>query len=788
MPLSTVCALVATLLISSSSCWDRTDAVYVSYEMPARSYAAGQPVPVLANKLRSSDALEALDYGLLPHCPSTASSPTVRPVVPSGPWSKAIAALHGDAMYDVSTFDVRMLENRYCQQLCLVDLSPNSTLASLYEYAIRRNMQYDLMVDGMPAATRFETDTSVTIRYWGGVPVGSGLQETSDRQEGLLLYNHFNIYVRYWRVPEDGAAPKYRVVRTDIEPLSLAHRFAEESGGNSSWSLPVVLADASIPSCVSRDRPTLFDDLNGTPPLILRLDETSASSQQILFTYDVVWIEYTSSQDPWKTRWNVFLRMDDAIPLEAQLFGLLVGVLINCILGAALWTWMMRDLSYKPLASMEYLEGEFEDYGHHENPEADRNSNRINQEELSVNPREGGGNADTDARALREEQERNIQLWPLSTRLFFPPRVAPLWLCLCAGIGAQLLLCSFIFVLLFRTGIVNESMGSQILTPAVVLYTLASVVGGYVTARLYGLFHGDRLRALQACGIQAIIFPLLGVLVLFLTYDVLAPDTAPDYQVVSNSLPLILLWLLGIVPLTFVGGCFGYVKGPMTNFPVSEGAKGYQDLNVHGTQDGTDDDRRIGCCWRHSRIIVVLLVAGIPPVACSFVEYAYGVAGPIYVGYYSDASFYAVITFLLFCTCVALVSCLLFYQQIRVQNFEWWWTSFVAGASAGLYLFLLSMSWILVSYTSGSSKLSGETLGSYAIWFAFGSLGASLIAGFVSLGSCMLMTMLLYSFLIRRATRDTTVGTEELQAEEEQAAEMEQPTRRYNLSSIMEPT
>lgn len=776
-------------------------AVYVSYEMPARSYAAGQFVPVRANKLRSSDALEALDYGLLPHCPS--SSSTVRPVVPSGPWHKAVASLHGDAAYDVTTYDVRMLENRYCQQLCLVDLSQNnsSTLAALYKYAIRRNMQYDLMLDGMPVAVRFETDTSVTLRYWGGVPVGSSgsSQETSsDGQEDLVLYNHYNIYVHFWRVPDKGnaAAPQYRVVRAEIEPLSLAHRFrmASSSGSNvssSSSSLPVAITDTSIPSCAFRDRPTRFEDLNGTLPVLLNLDQASSNSSQdvILFTYDVLWIEFSSSQDPWKTRWNVFLRMDDAIPLEAQLFGLLVGVLINCMLAVALWTWMMRDLSYKPLSSLEYLEDEVENFGNNrgDGSEADRNPDRIIQSsEEDLNQPEGRESAEIDAGALREERERDVQLWPLSTRLFFPPRVAPLWLCLCAGMGAQLLLSSFVFVLLFRTGIVNESMGSQILTPAVILYTLASVLGGYVTARFCGLFHGDRLRAFQACGIQAILFPLLGMLVLFLTYDVLAPDTAPDYHVVSNCLPLILLWLLGVIPLTFLGGWFGYVKGPVKNFPVSEGAKGYQDLNVHGNQDGNDDDRRIGCCWRHSRIMVVLVVAGIPPVACSFVEYAYGVAGPIYVGYYSDASFYAILSFVLFCTCVAFVSCLLFYQQIRAQNFEWWWTTFAAGASAGLYLFLLSMSWILVSYTSGSSQLSDKTLGSYAIWFAFGSLGASLIAGFVSLGSCMLMTMLLYSFLIRRATRDTTIGTEELQPEEEEA-DMEQPTRTYNLSSIMEP-
>jgi transmembrane 9 superfamily protein 2/4 len=507
------------------------------------------------------------------------------------------------------------------------------------------------------------------------------------------------------------------------------------------------------------------------------LPEGAGPSRPVLFTYDVVWVEYASARDPWKTRWNVFLRMDDGIPQTVQLFGLVVAVIINVMLGASLYFWMMRDLSYRPLLSI----GEEEEGGGFGDDPVGRGGAAERGDDGSSAGDGGGG----DREPARSELERDARLWPLSTRLFFPPRVAPLWLCLCSGMGAQLLLAAFVFVLLFRTGIVNESMGSQILTPAVVLYTLASALGGYVTARWWGLFHGDRLRAFQACGVLAVGFPLLGLLVLYLTYDVLVPEASPEYRVVSNSLPLVLVWLLGVVPLTFAGGWWGYVKGPMPNFPVSEGTKGYQDLNVHGGGDHDTEERKACCCWRHARIIVVFLAGGVPPVACSFVEFAYGVAGPIYVGYYSDASFYAILSFFLFCACVGLVACLLFYQQIRARNFEWWWTSFVVGVSAGFYLFLLSMSWILYDYVSEEALVSGETLASYTIWFAFGSLGASLIAGFVSLGSCILMTRLLYAFLMRRSTASDPSGVTNEPAQEE-GEEIVASSRRYNMSSITE--
>jgi hypothetical protein len=811
-----------------------THGLYVSYETPPRAYSPGQQVPLIANKLLSSDALEALDYSRLPYCGSmkirrinkNSSSSTdgsnqqqqdqqfgvFEPIVAATQWQKALSSLHGDALYDVTwLFDLRMLENRYCQQLCLLDPDAANNAGLGYSQAIVQDMHYHLAVDGMPAAFRHETDETVSIRYWGGIPVGrrgpsqeeqeqNPRYSTSDDRD-LFLYNHLNFYITYWRVPAaattdgGGQDEKYRVVKTEIQPLSVGHRFeatnngtaadaAGAAAGSAALSVPVTLVGNSIPSCDAENRyrkrphPTLYADLETTPPQLWlektvgEVDYSYSSSRPVLFTYDVVWIEFTSTQDPWKTRWNVFLRMDDGIPATAQLFGLVVAVLINAILAVSLYTWMMRDLSYRPLL----FAGE---------DEYDRNDD--DPAGLSGQADAGGGALDDgdDERPARSEQERDVQLWPLSTRLFFPPRVSPLGLCLCSGLGAQLLLSAFVFVLLFRTGIVNESMGSDILMPAVVLYTVSSVLGGWVTARWYGLFHGNRLRAFHACGILSVGFPLLGLLVLYLTYDVLVPEAAPEYRVVSNSLPLILVWVLGVVPLTFAGGWCGYVKGPMTNFPVSEGTKGYQDLNVHGSGDHDMEARNACCCWRHARIIVVFFAGGIPPVACSFVEYAYGVAGPIYVGYYSDASFYAILSFVLFCTCVALVACLLFYQQIRARNFEWWWTSFVVGISAGFYLFLLSMSWILYDYLSKEALISGETLASYTIWFAFGSVGASLIAGFVSLGSCMVMTRLLYAFLIRRSTPgDDNNATNEPAHERDE--DIVASSRRYNMSSITE--
>jgi hypothetical protein len=286
--------------------------IYVSYENPPRSYAAGQPVPVRANKLLSSDALEALDYSRLPYCPAAAGK--YDPVVPRTTWQKALSSLHGDAWYEVDgVFNLRMLENRYCEAMCLIDPHNYGGFGG----AILQGMHYDLQIDGLPVAYRYETDSTVTIRYWGGIPVGRRGPSSSDeasenpRYAGsdgrdLFLYNHLNVYITYWRVPSPTSSgtttqPSYRVVKTVIQPLSIAHRFDDAVTSATAANGTAILAP---PSCATNDFPTLYSDLRATPPQLLWLAGASPSSpppssRPVLFTYDVVWVEYRSLRDPY---------------------------------------------------------------------------------------------------------------------------------------------------------------------------------------------------------------------------------------------------------------------------------------------------------------------------------------------------------------------------------------------------------------------------------------------------------------------------------------------------------
>jgi hypothetical protein len=666
-----------------------------------------------------------MDYTHVPLC--QASNAHLQPIVSQSAWQKAVTAMHGDVFYEELALPIYFRRNVYCGQLCV--LQP--PLDDVYGHAIQNQFAYQFLIDNLPVAHWSETQDMVSIQYWGGIPLGQAFNEMDDRYADLLttateeeeeksslyIYNHYRIEI----VHDDE-----HILRTTIQPLSIQYNVTDFS----KWpALP--MGEPMPKSCQDRSQhlPIYYGQVKDIPPQALPQSNNEQQQQQqqqhqpILFTYDVIWTPYQgTSKNPYLSRWSVFLQMDNGIPIAVPLFGLLVAILINCMLIGVLATWMLRDLSYKPLAVMSLME------------------------ELSS-----------------EEEQREAQLWPLSTRVFFKPQHGSVALSVLCGTGAQWLLTGCVFVFFFRVGMINESLGANILTAAVVLYVLASGPAGYVSGRMTVLFHGTRNMALYTSFAVATILPVVGMIVIHLVYDVLPEETtAPMFRAMYHSTPILLTWLFLAIPMTIGGGYWGFTHGPLANFPVSSGSTGYQDLALQDKSQENqweEDDvyadcksplaKKFAICWKKDcRLPVLFLLGGLPPMACGFIEYAYGVAGPIFMGYFSGTSFFAIASFALFLLCVSAISVLLFYKQIRTQNYHWWWASFVTGASSGLYIFLLSMSWVCLD--ASGRDVSGRTMFGFFLWFLFTSFGVGLMAGFVAVLSCVLFSRMLYSKLLRR--------------------------------------
>jgi hypothetical protein len=759
------------------------------------------------NKLTSPQVLASMDFTSLPFLrdmvqrsvstsgtttTSSASTTTDTAAIQkyknhdTSPWKAGLNSAHGDVVYTLGRQDVanraqelgelpqeyvwnvRVLQDVYCGQLGVLDLSEtvDADDAAAWTSAIFRDFRLNFLVDNMPVAYVVENDQFVTKRYTGGVPVGEVVQVSDGTVSGTtndmaVMHNHWNLQLQY-RTVQTVAGDRYRVVRATVQAFSIQHEIANTGAS----TFPVTLQNP-IPSCqpvVAFNPGTLQQKEQQQQRRHTSYDMLSQSavspqpvSGKVLFTYDVEWISLDNPDQNKATtnaasknndltvnnRWNIFLSMDGATPTVVLWMGLLIGVFINCLLAGALWTWVMRDLSYKPLYDSTCME-EFETMVE---PET---SNVTATTTATTTPSDATElqDHDVDDLAPSPQAAQEIQLWPLSSLVFFPPTCSAGALAVACGTGAQLWVSCLFFLLLFQTGIVNQSLGANILTPCVILYTISSLVGGYVTGRLLAVFHKSQRDAIKACLLVATVYPVIGMVTIHMVYDVLPGSTAPDYRVLAHSGLLMTVWLLAVVPLTVAGGVWGHRGGALTQFPVASDAAGYQDLALQPADGSATEDENVAvwysCRRNKCRMPLLLLTGGILPVICCFIEYSYGVAGPIYRDYYSEYRF-GLVTFLLFCTCAGLVTMLLYYGQLRVNNYSWWWASFATGASSGIYIFILSMSWLF-----SQADVDVSSIGIYFLWFAFWSLGVSLMTGFVGVACCVEFNRLLYYNAMRR--------------------------------------
>jgi transmembrane 9 superfamily protein 2/4 len=656
-------------------------------------------------------------------------------------WEAAITALHGNVYHPLNDVSLTFGYDLFCAPACTFPgLSTDKEKEFRYSLSnIQNGYNYNVYVDGLPAAYKSETEYGkfvfvyaamlffeskslhvlsiscfslsfrdmVGVTYWGGIPVGNGGLDSSnknsrnnsstpnDSDSTTTINNHWNIEI--WYRPSKHDTESYSIVRVVVEPFSVL----QES------------ASGKLASCDTVNTPTPvhtnYDMVYNFPPVPFVLN------QPFQFTYDVIWTEAPEDLSHNK-RWDVYLDNDGAIPNYVEFAGFFLGGFILVSLVGVLLTWVLRDLSYKPIIDHP--------------PEEDGES--------------------TDASTVQVE----IQMWPLSNRIFFPPVRSRLLLCIACGTGAQLMTTAISFILLFRVGIISQSQSARLLTPAIVLFSMCSAFGGYVTARLYAIFHGDIKVAVAASLVAAIAYPLIGLIVVFIVYDILPSSDAPDYNVSSTISPLITLWICFIWPVTMLSGYFGFQGGPIQNFPVSEGSSGYHDLNLQNEEkkesDGEPKSRWLQ--WNNftkkHRIPILLLTGGFLPVLSCFVNYSYGVAGPTLLRYYSVRP-YMISSFLIFMLLSGTEAVFLFYRQIRTQpTYEWWWAAFSAAGSAGIYIYALSMSYLI--FRGQESNLSGTTVVSYMIWFAFTSFGVLLMTGFMGVALNIIFIRALYTYIMNR--------------------------------------
>ena len=921
---------VTTLFLSTASPSATilvVEAVYVKYEKP-RAYAMGEVVPILFNKLTSPQALATMSLDRLATCPfstttaassssqqqqqqqqddpttttntleesaSSSSSSAYSP--PSSRWQRAINAFHGDFLQPGPPYELRMLEDVYCQPLCWMDLPgdhadddynadendnnngrvrQNETLNTeggregenntdagdsvddddetvqhnnnRWYDSIVRDMHFNLQIDGMPVAFRWEDSYQVSTRYWAGIPLGRRGASNDDDDNNpryqnttktqVFLYNHWNIEIWYYPisnvVPASSASTTsslsfvsssssssftakntYQVVRAIVEPFSIWHEFGVDdnndngtssvgrgpegvtlinpiascvAGSTNHTSFAMLVDELAQPQGLERWSTTTttatttqplsrapggggdgfgggFGTTNGAGAESTSSGGGGRGSRRVLFTYDVIW-KPIYDQDTADKRWDIFLTMDDGLPLAFQLANVVLAVAINSVIYVFLVVWVMRDLRYR---SIYYDDDDDRPMGN----DKDETDDDDDQGDSLRILRKGNGMMIILNKRLKSKNPRaaaalvEMNLWPLSSQIFSPPQHARFVLCSLCGTGFHLFTTGLMFIVFFRIGIVNQSIGANILTPGVVFYTLTAWMGGCVTGRLCAIFEATWIETAWTTFLTALVFPTIAMILFHFVYDIFPDSLAPNYQAMSHGTPMVMIWLWVIVPSILAGGYLGFSLGPLPNFPVS--SQWYQELNFQ-TQDGSivgggggfggnnvkdradDDTSRSTTCsfsnqhiqqyWKQRRTPILFLFAGIPPILCCFVAFSYGIAGPVVLGLFCSSSLISIAPFVLFVTCAAGISALLYYRQIRVHQYQWWWSAFVSGSSCGFYIFILGLSWLFFKVSKGD--VEGRTFVIFLFWFAFMSVAVGCMCGTAGVAACIILNRFLY--------------------------------------------
>ncbi|KAI7748571.1 hypothetical protein M8C21_000110, partial [Ambrosia artemisiifolia] len=250
------------------------------------------------------------------------------------------------------------------------------------------------------------------------------------------------------------------------------------------------------------------------------------------------------------------------------------------------------------------------------------------------------------------------------------------------GSGTQLLLVMVIILIMGIMGVFQPNFQVVSLKALVILYAVASVVSGYTSASFYHQLKGTSwIKNILLTG--GLYFgPFFLTFSLGITFAVYNGETGTFP--LDTIITLSLVWIFLVFPLLILGGIIG--KNCASDFRAP----------CRTTKCPKEVPQLV---W-YEGILPQMILAGFLPfsvIKIQLYDNLLTVWGRgIYTFYNSMA-----IMFVLLLIITSLVSVMLTSFQLAVENHEWWWRSFLNGASTGFYMTCLGYGMFLALGTVG---------------------------------------------------------------------------------------
>ena len=589
-------------------------------------YEMGEPVPLWVNSMTSPSEPYSVDSYRYPFC-----HPDGGPHQRTESFSQMLA---GEKVYS-SPYDLVMKRDEFCRTLCISNvgrteqrgIKPNK-LAN----AIHNDYHHNWIVDGLPEGTILEDDLSVTFRWYQGFPAGF-----IHKSDGLAyVYNHVNIAIYYKAMKN---TDKYEILRFLVEPFSIKHeveimhhddngRHRNTINGNGD-ELNIV---ESVRTCMPGSQNKL-QKLHTNYDMVEYYGEHQPASGEVLFTYDVIWIEADNMD--WSHRWDIYLTADGLANHQEWIFwrSLSIGVVKLIFLIALLFATVKRILNrqkYQSIATSETVD--YSTYG---------------------------------------------GIPTLHGHIFYPPAMAPAWFTLLCGSGVQLLFATITTLFVFSTVNLNPAhLKATLITVGATTFALGGFLNGLTVAWLSTVFFGERTELDRI----TLLRPMAFSVILFGLYEI--KNFILLIKGVDSAVPFVLLqiYLIGwfgiSALLVMLGSALGYSHSlknvfapPITPEPVQ---------------------RQIPEQPWYAQGPYLTVASGFIPFLSSLPTIA-TLGASLWVGLYDiyyELTFWSVMVILAEIVVISILEMLL---QLSKGNHRWWWNTFCFGGSFGIYVFSYSV-------------------------------------------------------------------------------------------------
>lgn len=311
--------------------------------------------------------------------------------------------------------------------------------------------------------------------------------------------------------------------------------------------------------------------------------------------------------------------------------------------------------------------------------------------------------------------------WKLNHGDVFRSPSQSLTLSILVGSGVQLFLmvtCSIFFAAL---GFLSPSSRGSLATVMFILYALFGFVGSYTSMGIYKFFNGPYWKA------NLILTPLLvpgAILLIIIALNFFLMFVHSSGVIPASTLFfMVFLWFLFSIPLSFAGSLIARKRCHWDEHPTKT----------------NQIARQIPFQPWYLKTIPATLIAGIFPFGSIAVELYF-----IYTSLWFNKIFYMFgflfFSFLLLTLTSSLVTILITYHSLCLENWKWQWRGFIiGGAGCALYVFIHS-----ILFTK--FKLGGfTTIVLYVGYSSVISLLCCLVTGSIGFISSMLFVRKIYS-------------------------------------------